>query len=118
MDSIYCFICDEDLGGKLNKAAIMHMGLEDGEPICAEALNLTEKSIQKIRNIALTTHLDLKSKYEFLETLDLDLITGEEYDLTVEDALQKVEHFLDDIEEQKKREQIGIVKQSNSEISR
>ena len=103
-DIIYCFICDEELG-KLNKQAVIHMGLEDGEPICPEALNLTEKSKQKIRNIALTTHLDLKTKYEFLETLDLDLLTGEDYDFTVEDALQKVENFLDDIEEQKQKDQ-------------
>ena len=103
-DLIYCFICDEELGNKLNKGAIMHMGLEDGEPICPEALNLTEKSKQKVRNIALTTHLDLKAKYEFLETLDLDLITGEEYDMTTVDALQKIQDFLNDIEEQKKRD--------------
>ena len=104
-DVIYCFICDEDLGNKLNKGAIMHMGLEDGEPICPEALNLTEKSKAKIRKIAGTKHFDLKAKYDFLETLDLDLITGAEYDITVEDALQKVENFLDDIEEQKKKDQ-------------
>lgn len=82
----------------------MHMGLEDGEPICPEALNLTEKSKQKIKNIALTKHLDLRAKYDFLETLDLDLLTGEDYDLTSEDVLQKVEHFLDNMEEQKKKD--------------
>ena len=103
-DAIYCFICDEELGGKLTKGAIMHMGLEDGEPICPEALNLTEKSKQKIKNIALTKHLDLKDKYEFLETVDLDLITSGD-DLTSEDVLQKVEHFLDDIEAQKKKDE-------------
>ena len=103
-DVIYCFICDEELG-KLSKGAVMHMGLEDGEPICPEALNLTEQSKEKIKNIALTKHLDLKSKYEFLEILDLDLVTGDEYDLTAEDVLQRVENFLDDVEEQKKRDQ-------------
>lgn len=102
-DTFYCFICDEDLGSKLTKGAIMHMGLEDGEPICPEALHLTEKSKQKIKNIALTKHLDLKDKYDFLETLDLDLITSEDYD--PEDVLQKVESFLDHMEEQKKKDQ-------------
>lgn len=82
----------------------MHMGLEDGEPICPEALNLTEKSKQKIKNIALTTHLELKDKYEFLETIDLELITSED-DLTSEDVMQKVESFLDDIEAQKKKDE-------------
>lgn len=55
----------------------MHMGLEDGEPICPEALNLTEKSKEKIKKIALTKHLALKDKYEFLETVDLDLGRGQ-----------------------------------------
>ena len=82
----------------------MHMGLEDGEPICPEALNLTEKSKQKIKNIALTTHLELKDKYEFLETIDLELMTSED-DLTSEDVMQKVENFLDDIEAQKKKDE-------------
>ena len=80
------------------------MGLEDGEPICPEALNLTEKSKQKIKNIALTTHLELKDKYEFLETIDLELMTSED-DLTSEDVMQKVENFLDDIEAQKKKDE-------------
>lgn len=80
------------------------MGLEDGEPICPEALNLTEKSIQKIKNIALTTHLELKDKYEFLETIDLELMTSED-DLTAEDVMKKVENFLDDIEAQKKKDE-------------
>ena len=62
------------------------MGLEDGEPICQEALNLTEKSKQKIRNVALTKHLALKDKYEFLETMDLDLINSGD-DLTSEDSI-------------------------------
>ena len=82
----------------------MHMGLEDGEPICPEALNLTEKSKQKIKNIALTTHLELKDKYEFLETIDLELMTSED-GLTSEDVMQKVENFLDDIEAQKKKDE-------------
>ena len=86
------------------KGAIMHMGLEDGEPICQEALNLTEKSKQKIRNVALTKHLALKDKYEFLETMDLDLVNSGD-DLTSEDVLQKVENFLDDIEAQKKKDE-------------
>ncbi len=103
-DVIYCFICDEELG-KLTKGAVMHMGLEDGEPICPEALNLTEKSKQKIKNIALTKHLDLRAKYEFLETLDLDLVTGEDYEFTSEDVLQKVEDFLDHMEHQKRKDQ-------------
>ena len=80
------------------------MGLEDGEPICPEALNLTEKSKQKIKNIALTTHLELKDKYEFLETIDLELMTSED-GLTSEDVMQKVENFLDDIEAQKKKDE-------------
>ena len=88
----------------IQKGAIMHMGLEDGEPICPEALNLTEKSKQKIKNIALTTHLELKDKYEFLETIDLELMTSED-DLTSEDVMQKVENFLDDIEAQKKKDE-------------
>lgn len=82
----------------------MHMGLEDGEPICPEALNLTEKSKQKIKNIALITHLELKDKYEFLETIDLELMTSED-DLTTEDVMQKVANFLDDIEAQKKKDE-------------
>ena len=102
---IYCFICDEELGTKLTKGNIMHMGLEDGEPICPEAFNLTEKSKEKIKNIALTQHLDLRAKYEFLETLDLDLLAGDDYELTSEDVLQKVESFLDNVEEQKKKDQ-------------
>ena len=102
---IYCFICDEELGNKLTKGNVMHMGLEDGEPICPEAFNLTEKSKEKIKNIALTKHLDLRAKYEFLETLDLDLLAGDDYELTSEDVLQKVESFLDNVEEQKKKDQ-------------
>ena len=102
-DSIYCFICGDDLG-RLTKAAAMHMGLEDGEPTCPEAFNLTEKSRQKIANIAMAKHMDLKSKHELLDTLDLDLFAGEEYEVSAQDVLNRVESFLDDIEEQKKKD--------------
>ena len=86
------------------EGAIMHMGLKDGEPICQEALNLTEKSKEKIRKVALTKHFSMKDKYEFLETMDLDLINSGD-DLTSEDVIQKVENFLDDIEAQKKKDE-------------
>ena len=103
-DHVYCFICGMDLG-RLSKGAAMHMGLEDGEPICPDALHLTEESRQKIMNIAMTTNFDLRWKYEMLETLDLDLYGGtEEYDISAKDVLNRVETFLDDVELQKERD--------------
>lgn len=56
-DQICCFICGTVLGKKLNLGAMMHMGLEDGEPICPKALYLTQTSLDKIKGMAETKNL-------------------------------------------------------------
>ena len=102
-EQVCCFICSSPLG-RLNKAASVHMGLEDGEPICSDAIHLTDRSRRKIKNIALAKKLDLRSKYELCETLDLDFTVEDSQDVSSQEVLDRVEHFLDDIELQKERD--------------
>ena len=102
-EQIRCFICNSRLG-RLNKASSVHMGLEDGEPICSDAIHLTDRSRRKIKNIALAKNLDLRAKYELCETLDLDFAVEDSEDITSQEILSRVEHFLDDIELQKERD--------------
>ena len=102
-EHIMCYICGQTLG-RLNKASSVHMGLEDGEPICSDAIHLTERSRRKIRNIAYAKKLDLRTKYELCETLDLDFIVEDSQDISAQEVLDRVEHFLDDIELQKERD--------------
>ena len=56
----YCFMCGENLG-KMTKGTVMHMGLEDGEPVCPDALYLTDESKEKIMAIASTRTFTLDS---------------------------------------------------------
>jgi hypothetical protein len=80
------------------------MGLEDGEPICSDAIHLTDRSRRKIKNIAFAKNLDLRNKYELCETLDLDFTVEDSQDISSQEVLDRVEHFLDDIELQKERD--------------
>ena len=50
---IICYICGSCLG-KLSTGNIIHLGLEDGDPLCPDALHLTEDSRQRILGIATT----------------------------------------------------------------
>ena len=102
-NQIYCFICGIELG-RFSKKAAMHMGLNDGDPICPDAVYLTESSLDKIKSIALLKNFDSRAKYEMLDTLELEMYEEEGYDLTSEDVLNKVENFLEDIENQKERD--------------
>merc|ERR1712087_1020543 len=52
----------------------------------------------------MTKNFDLQWKYDMLETLDLDLYGDDEYDVTSQEVLNRVENFLDDIELQKERD--------------
>ena len=67
----YCFICGENLG-KMTKGTVMHMGLEDGEPVCPEALYLTDESKEKIMSIASTRMFSYEDKYGLLDTMELE----------------------------------------------
>jgi hypothetical protein len=102
-EQVCCYICGSPLG-RLNKAASVHMGLEDGEPICPDAIHLTDRSRRKIKNIAFAKKLDLRNKYELCETLDLDFTVEDSQDVSSQEVLDRVEHFLDDIEVQKERD--------------
>jgi len=100
---VYCFICGENLG-KLTKGAVMHMGLEDGDPVCADALYLTDESKEKIKNIASTRLFSYEAKYELLETIDLET-WDIDYDIPSGDVMDKVDAFLQDVELQKARDE-------------
>jgi len=52
----------------------------------------------------LAKNLDLRAKYELCETLDLDFAIEDSEDITSQEILSRVEHFLDDIEVQKERD--------------
>jgi len=99
---VYCFICGENLG-KLTKGAVMHMGLEDGDPVCADALYLTDESKEKIKNIASTRMFSYEAKYDLLETIDLET-WDIDYDIPAGDVMDKVDAFLQDVELQKQRD--------------
>ena len=98
----FCFICGENMG-KLSKGAIMHMGLEDGDPVCADALYLTEESKEKIRQIATTKTFSYEDKFSMLDTLDLET-WNIEYEIPSSDVIDKVDAFLIDVEQQKARD--------------
>jgi len=97
--TFFCFICGENLG-RLSKGAVMHMGLEDGEPVCADALYLTDESKEKIMNIASTKMFTYEAKYGMLQTVDLE-IYDMDYGIPAEDVMNKVDAFLVDVEKQK-----------------
>ena len=96
---IFCFICGDRMG-KLTKGSIMHMGLEDGDPVCPDALYLTDESKEKIRQIATTKMFTFEAKYELLETLDLET-WDIDYEIPAGDVMDKVDAFLVDVENQK-----------------
>ena len=86
----------------------MHLGLEDGEPVCADYLYLTEESKERIRQVATTRMFDHEAKYQLLDTLDLEAWNvdyDEEDDMpTARNVMDKVDAFLVDIELQKQRD--------------
>ena len=98
----YCFICGENLG-KMSKGTVMHMGLEDGEPVCPDALYLTDESKEKIMSIASTRMFTYEAKYELLDTMELET-WDLEYDIPTGDLMDKVDAFLQDVELQKQRD--------------
>ena len=100
---MFCFICGDKMGTKLSKGAIMHMGLEDGDPVCADALYLTDESKEKIRQIATTKTFTFEAKYEMLDTLDLET-WDIDCDIPAGDVMDKVDAFLIDVESQKQRD--------------
>ena len=105
-DGIHCFICGTRLGRRLNIGSIMHMGLEDGDPICPEALYLTEASKDKVRNITGTVNLDVDKKFELLQTIQLTTTRDDdEEEGGAKEFLDRAESFLDDIEAQKDKDQ-------------
>ena len=108
-ECIYCFICGIELGlsksGRLSKGAVMHMGLSDGDPICPDAIYLTESSMDKIRSIVKLSNFNTRAKYDMLETLDLEMYADEDYESNSKDVLSRVENFLEDVEIQKEKDQ-------------
>lgn len=96
---IVCFICGLDLV-KLNSGSIMHMGLQDGDPICPKALHLTEDTRKRIRDIADTKNLTVEKKYELLRLSGLSF----EVDETASgDAVIDASNFLSEIEQRRSR---------------
>lgn len=98
----HCFICGENLG-KMTKGTVMHMGLEDGEPVCPDALYLTDESKEKILTIASTRMFTYEAKFELLDTMELET-WDLEYDIPTGDLMDKVDAFLQDVEVQKQRD--------------
>merc|ERR1719317_625760 len=80
------------------------MGLEDGDPVCADALYLTDESKEKIKNIASTRMFSYEAKYELLETIELET-WDIDYDIPAGDVMDKVDAFLQDVELQKARDE-------------
>ena len=111
--AIICVICGSRLGRRLNVGAVMHLGLEDGDPICPKALFLTAESRGKLRNIALTKNLEPERKLEMLEMVHLELqMEDEDADGggggsgDDEDASSRlgIERFLDEMEQRRDRD--------------
>ena len=100
--TFYCFICGEHLG-KMSAGTVMHMGLEDGEPVCPDALYLTDESKEKIVTIASTRMFTYEAKYELLDTMELES-WDLEYDIPAGDIMDKVDAFLHDVELQKQKD--------------
>ena len=103
-----CFICQVPFR-RLNMGSIMHMGLEDGDPICPEALGLDEASHQRIRSIAQTSNLDIQTKYSLLQSVKLSRLSDPGEDQTdsvlgAKDILVRAESFLDEIEMKRERD--------------
>ena len=98
----YCFLCGENLG-KMSKGTVMHMGLEDGEPVCPDALYLTDESKEKIMAIGSTKTFSYEAKYQLLDTMELET-WDLEYDIPTGDLMDKVDAFLMDVEVQKQRD--------------
>ena len=98
----YCFLCGENLG-KMSKGTVMHMGLEDGEPVCPDALYLTDESKEKIMAIGSTKTFTYEAKYQLLDTMELET-WDLEYDIPTGDLMDKVDAFLIDVEVQKQRD--------------
>ena len=98
----YCFLCGENLG-KMSKGTVMHMGLEDGEPVCPDALYLTDDSKEKIMAIGSTKTFSYEAKYQLLDTMELET-WDLEYDIPTGDLMDKVDAFLIDVEVQKQRD--------------
>ena len=86
----------------MTKGAVIHMGLEDGDPVCPDALYLTEESKEKIKNIASTRMFSYEAKYEMLDTLELET-WDLDCDIPAGDVMDKVDAFLLDVEAQKQR---------------
>ena len=118
-DGVHCLICGSRLGRRLNVGAVMHMGLEDGDPICPRALNLSEDSRERLRSIALTKHFDVEKKFEMLQMVDLTLDLSDDdggesgggciddfLDSSApgDDFLTKAESFLLDMDRQRDRD--------------
>ena len=101
--TFYCFICGELLG-KMSAGTVMHMGLEDGEPVCPDALYLTDESREKIVTIASTRMFTYEAKYELLDTMELET-WDLEYDIPAGDVMDKVDAFLHDVELQKQKDE-------------
>ena len=111
---VKCVICNAVLGKKLNLASVMHMGLEDGEPICPRALFLTKDAVDRIHSLARTQNLDFEQKYEMLKLMPIDTVDNEN---DTRESLNIAENFLEDIEERRlkdKEEQEAI---RNGEMS-
>ena len=108
--AIYCVICNSKLGRRLNVGAVMHLGLEDGDPICPKALSLTDESRGKLRSIALTKNLEPEQKLEMLKMVDLELMEDEDEagggSGDDEDASSRmgIERFLDEMELRRDRD--------------
>lgn len=100
--TFYCFLCGENLG-KMSKGTVMHMGLEDGEPVCPDALYLTDESKEKIMAIGSTKTFTYEAKYQLLDTMELET-WDLEYDIPTGDLMEKVDAFLIDVEVQKQRD--------------
>merc|ERR1712155_130526 len=79
------------------------MGLEDGEPVCPDALYLTDESKEKILTIASTRMFTYEAKFELLDTMELET-WDLEYDIPTGDLMDKVDAFLQDVEVQKQRD--------------
>jgi hypothetical protein len=110
-DGVHCVICGLRLGRRLNAGAVMHLGLEDGDPICPKALHLTDESKEKLRNIALTKNIDTEKKFELFKMIELALMSGEDEDVEDsgcgsggEDVLTRTENFLDSMERRRNKD--------------
>nr|XP_040577314.1 uncharacterized protein LOC121126084 isoform X2 [Lepeophtheirus salmonis] len=112
---IHCYICGDYLGHRFKKGVILHMGLEDGEPVCPKVIHLSNDLLEQGKNIISNQNLNILAKYNYLRNMNIYKVYEENKDPSI-NVIDAVENFLHEIEDQKKKEYEKSISIQNIEI--